>query len=39
MPVLKTFVDEDLKQLFKQHSEERGLSESELLRSIIMDDI
>ena len=39
MPVLKTFVDEDLKQLFKQHSEERGLSESELLSSIVMDDI
>ena len=37
MPVLKTFVDEDLKHRFQQHSLDKGLSESELLRSIIMD--
>jgi predicted DNA binding CopG/RHH family protein len=36
MPVLKTFVGEDLKQLFQQYSQESGLSESELLRSIVI---
>ena len=37
MPVLKTFVDEDIKQRFQQHSLDKGLSESELLRSIVME--
>jgi len=39
MPVLKTFVDEEPKQLFKKLSNERGLSESELLRSIVLEAI
>ena len=37
MPVLITKVDEDLKQLFKQQTKNNGLSESELLRLIVIE--
>ena len=37
MPVLITKVDEDLKKLFKQHTKNNGLSESELLRLIVIE--
>lgn len=39
MPVLITKVDEDLKKLFQKHCRKDGLSEAELLRSIVIDAI
>jgi predicted DNA binding CopG/RHH family protein len=37
MPILRARVDEDLKSLFLQKAEERNLSESELLRKVVLD--
>ncbi len=37
MPTLRARVDEDLKSLFLQKAEERNLSESELLRKVVLD--
>ena len=37
MPILRARVDEDLKSLFLQKAEERDLSESELLRKIVLE--